>query len=246
MADSSSHASEASELNSQGVESASNMARRVLEMPDWAKVEEDYLKSVRNGRHPISFKRKGELWYHCDTTNQRLARVSKGHKLAHVLNENKYYASEDGGGGGLSGQELLELARGSSLDAASTDSPSLTQSLSSAGSKAGSRQTTARATPANPTTSVRSPVRMRYDACARVSACVHVCMAVYWALTPNTTPLAPPLQREGPAPDRRRDGPSGLFPLPHGQTGPAHRTHRRRLSRRAAIVDRLPAQWSQH
>jgi len=125
-------------------------------MPDWSKVEEDYLKSVRNGRHPISFKRKGELWYHCEVTNQRLARVSKGHKLLTVLGESKYYDVEEHESAGLSGRESPELARGSAPDARAVD-PQAAESSSAAASEPGSRQIT----PSKPpTSSLKIPVKM--------------------------------------------------------------------------------------
>jgi len=150
-----------SELNSLGGDSLATMPRRLLEMPDWAKVEEDYLRSVRNGRHPNSFKRKGELWYHCDATNQRLARVSKGHKLHTVLGESKYYCGEEHGDeSSLSGQELQELAlaRRSSLDSQTTSGDSRSQSLGS-GSAGGSRTMTPSQSKPN-TAALKTPVKM--------------------------------------------------------------------------------------
>ena len=59
-------------------------------MPDaaeWERVQESYIKAVKRGRHPTSFKRRGELWYHVQNTGRRIDRVSKGHKLIKVLDE---------------------------------------------------------------------------------------------------------------------------------------------------------------
>ncbi len=116
--------------------SINSPSRRLLHMPDWEKVEEDYINSVRNGRHPISFKRKGELWFHCETTNQRLARVSKGHQLVSVLSEDKYFdVGECLDADSISGSEMMNLSRGVPLDSPIT---------SSAAPSRGSRKSTAK------------------------------------------------------------------------------------------------------
>ena len=72
---------ESSASSSIGQSVTSYSSRRQLNMPDWGEVQSEYIKSIRSGRHPVSFKHKGELWFHCDATNKRLDRVSKGHSL---------------------------------------------------------------------------------------------------------------------------------------------------------------------
>ena len=60
-----------------------------MDMPDFDAEQERYIRAVRRGRHPISFKRKSELWYYANLTGERVDRVAKGHRLSSILAERK-------------------------------------------------------------------------------------------------------------------------------------------------------------
>jgi uncharacterized ubiquitin-like protein YukD len=137
--------------NSLGQSMTSYTSRRSLDMPDWNAVQDEYIKSIRNGRHPVSFKHKGELWYHCDATNKRLARVSKGHSLTNVMNEDQYYDINDDGG------DSWSLTGGSSLDGNSVNS-NMTSPNSKASSNNASRINTAKSS-----TTVIGGVKMKRE-----------------------------------------------------------------------------------
>lgn len=66
-------------------------------MPDWDEKQERYIKALRRGRHPASFKRESELWYYVKATNDRLDRIAKGHNLGTILREKDelYYGDGD-------------------------------------------------------------------------------------------------------------------------------------------------------
>ena len=66
-------------------------------MPDWDAKQERYIKAVRRGRHPASFKRESELWYYVKSTNDRLDRIAKGHTLGTILREKEdmYYGDDN-------------------------------------------------------------------------------------------------------------------------------------------------------
>jgi len=55
--------------------------------PDFSKTYTRYSKAVFNGRHPKSFPKQSELWYHYKQANDRLNRVAKGHSFWNVIEE---------------------------------------------------------------------------------------------------------------------------------------------------------------
>lgn len=69
-----------------------------MDMPDFDAEQERYIRAVRRGRHPNSFKRKSELWYYANLTGARVDRVAKGHRLSSILSqrEDSFYGSEGG------------------------------------------------------------------------------------------------------------------------------------------------------
>lgn len=83
-------------------------------MPDFKSQKDRYTKAVRRGRHPISFKRSGELWYFAEETKKRLNRVASGQRLLDVIDD---IEAKDGirfdlddwsvGGGSVGSQESL-------------------------------------------------------------------------------------------------------------------------------------------
>lgn len=65
-------------------------------LPDWDEQQERYIKAVRRGRHPNSFKRESELWHYVKSTNERLDRIAKGHNLGTILREkDEIYGDND-------------------------------------------------------------------------------------------------------------------------------------------------------
>jgi hypothetical protein len=56
-------------------------------IPDFASVHSHYNKAISRGRHPNSFPRKSELWYYTKLSNERLARIAKGHQFWNVIND---------------------------------------------------------------------------------------------------------------------------------------------------------------
>ena len=58
-----------------------------LDMPDFDAEQERYIRAIRRGRHPNSFKRNSELWYYANLTGSRVERVAKGHRLSSILRE---------------------------------------------------------------------------------------------------------------------------------------------------------------
>ena len=56
-------------------------------LPDFHDIQKKYTKRILLGRHPRSFKRQSELWYHCNLSNESVSRINKGHKLWNVTDE---------------------------------------------------------------------------------------------------------------------------------------------------------------
>ena len=56
-------------------------------LPDFNAIHDSYSKAVIRGRHPTSFPKKSELWYHYHNSSERLERISKGHGFWGVIND---------------------------------------------------------------------------------------------------------------------------------------------------------------
>lgn len=68
-------------------ESHGELSSILSRMPDFKSQKDRYTKAVRRGRHPISFKRSGELWYFAEETKKRLNRVASGQRLLEVIDD---------------------------------------------------------------------------------------------------------------------------------------------------------------
>lgn len=67
--------------------STSNSSSSTKTLPNFQVIQKSYTKSILLGRHPRSFPRQSELWYHTTVSNDRLNRVHNGHNLWNVVEE---------------------------------------------------------------------------------------------------------------------------------------------------------------
>lgn len=56
-------------------------------LPDFSAQHHQYTRGLLKGRHPRSFPKQSELWYHYKSSAARLDRVTKGHNLWNVVEE---------------------------------------------------------------------------------------------------------------------------------------------------------------
>ena len=63
-------------------------------IPDFASISQQNMRQVFSGKNPKALARNSEIWYHTRLSNERLARVAKGHKFWGVISDPKTTAVE--------------------------------------------------------------------------------------------------------------------------------------------------------
>ena len=58
-------------------------------IPDFASISQQNMRQVFSGKNPKALARNSEIWYHTRLSNERLARVAKGHKFWGVISDSK-------------------------------------------------------------------------------------------------------------------------------------------------------------
>jgi len=61
----------------------------VPNIPDFASISQQNMRQVFSGKNPKAIARNSEIWYHTRLSNERLARVAKGHKFWGVISDQK-------------------------------------------------------------------------------------------------------------------------------------------------------------
>ena len=61
----------------------------VTNIPDFASISQQNMRQVFSGKNPKALARNSEIWYHTRLSNERLARVAKGHKFWGVISDQK-------------------------------------------------------------------------------------------------------------------------------------------------------------
>ena len=61
----------------------------VPNIPDFASISQQNMRQVFSGKNPKAIARNSEIWYHTQLSNERLARVAKGHKFWGVISDQK-------------------------------------------------------------------------------------------------------------------------------------------------------------
>lgn len=74
-------------LSSSSIASHSTLASRDSILPEYEKLQSSLDKKVLAGRHPKSFKIASELASQCKLSNERVSRISKGHSIWTVIDE---------------------------------------------------------------------------------------------------------------------------------------------------------------
>ena len=73
--------------SSRSVETSNNSLSTATTIPDFDEIHDNYSKGVARGRHPNSFPRKSELWYHFHTSAERVERIKRGHGFWNVITD---------------------------------------------------------------------------------------------------------------------------------------------------------------